>query len=199
LIEATLSVAQVPVNDMTRLQEDGRRIVTVAPSGSCVNLYKLHGSIDWFRWRPEEEHDGFWGEWVGYAPSTKHRSPWTNEGRPIILVGRFNKELSYASSPFAELFAAARASLNSVTRLVVSGYSFGDKAVNTLLIEWLHSAPKRDRRLIVAHADCTGLRDGARGAIGNKWDSWIEAGVLNEIPKFLGDLSWPDLSDRMDA
>lgn len=196
LIEAALTGAGIAVNDMTEAQEDGRRIVSVVPSSSGVNLYKLHGSIDWSRWRPETEHNDFWGEWVGFAPATRHRSPWISEGRPIILVGRFNKELSHAGSPFAELFAAARASLSGVTRLVVSGYSFGDKAVNTMLVEWLYSAPRGERRLIVAHANPDELRNGARGAIGNKWVRWIEAGALIELPTFLGDLSWQELSER---
>lgn len=202
LIEDMLAREKIAaVNDMTSLQDDGRRIVTVAPSASGVNLFKLHGSIDWFRWRTEAQAvgDGFWGEWVGYAPPTPSRLPWSCEGRPVILVGRFNKELSYASSPFAELFSAARASLREVSRLVVSGYSFGDKAVNTMLVEWLYGAPKGSRQLIVAHADPSNVRIGSRGAIGNKWNAWIKGGLLLEIPKFLGDLSWPELCERVAA
>lgn len=36
----------------------------------------------------------------------------------------------------------------------------------------------------------------SRGAMENKWEGWSQAGVLIEIPKFLGDLTWQALCER---
>jgi hypothetical protein len=55
------------------------------------------------------------------------REKWISEDRPLILVGRFNKELAYAGAPFAELFAAARSVLRKISTLVISGIALATK------------------------------------------------------------------------
>jgi hypothetical protein len=195
LIEGAFRAANVAFNDMTRAEGDGRRIVQASPSTTGVNLFKLHGSVDWFRWRPLKSMaaDRFWGEWVGALDTGPDQSVWRHDSRPLLLVGRFNKELSYADSPFAEIFAHARLALGKVTVLVISGYSFGDKAVNTMLIDWMYGNSKGSRRIVVAHENPAELQRAARGAIGRRWESWVSAGVLVPIPTYLGDLDWSDL------
>jgi hypothetical protein len=195
LIESVLRTSGIPTNDMTHSLEDGRRILDYSPSANGANLFKLHGSIDWFRWRPLKptESDGFWSEWVGRLDLPHDQALWRHDSRAQILVGRFNKELSYADSPFAEVFAQARWALRTVGHLVVSGYSFGDKAVNTMLIDWMYGAPKGSRTILLAHQNPESVRIGARGAIGKRWDSWIRGGVLIPVTKYLGELSLKDI------
>jgi len=190
LIETVLRQDGVRLNDMTQLREDGRRVVTVDLSSTGVNLFKLHGSIDWFRWHAAKmtSADRPWTQWTGaWAGPPNSQNRWEVQGppRPALLVGRFNKELSYNSSPFIDLFAAARTALNSASHLVVSGYSFGDKAVNTMIVDWMYGAAKGTRRLIVAHETPEVLQRAARGAIGNRWSAWEAQDVLRVLGKHL--------------
>jgi hypothetical protein len=125
-----------------------------------VNLLKLHGSINWFRWRPSPPRARYdrWDRWIGAITEEGLRRNWNSEDRPLTLVGRFNKELAYAGAPFTELFAAARMALREISTLVVSGYSFGDKAVNTMITDWIYAGGRGKRRIAVAHEDCASLR-----------------------------------------
>jgi hypothetical protein len=201
LIESMFRTSGMQINDMTRSYGDGRRILEFTPSVTGTNLFKLHGSIDWFRWRPlnPTESDGFWSGWVGALELPNDQVLWRHDSRAHILVGRFNKELSYADSPFAEVFAQARWALRTVNHLVVSGYSFGDKAVNTMLIDWMYGASKGSRKMLVAHENPESVRSGARGAIGKRWDSWINEGVLIPVTKYLGELSLKDIQAALAA
>lgn len=199
LVEATLRRASIAFGDMTRTMPDGRRILDGSPLHTGATLYKLHGSTDWFRWRPvhDDQSTAFWGEWIGSLTHAEAQSAWRADERALILVGRFNKELSYASSPFSELFAYARQALRRTDSLVVSGYSFGDKSINAMLIEWIYAAPLGKRRILLAHRDPSSVQRAARGAIANKWERWLHAGALRTVDAYLGDLSWSDVREAL--
>ena len=73
------------------------------------------------------------------------------------------------------------------------GYGFRDKAVNARLIAWAERPG--ERRIVVVHRDPTGLGDGARGAIQQKWDRWQRSGLLAFVPRHLENTTCPDLRD----
>jgi len=69
-----------------------------------VSLFKLHGSIDWFRFLPSlQNHNKAWlGEFVGRARGSPPRgivsrggSEYTRMDGPLVLMGTFNKILDY--------------------------------------------------------------------------------------------------------
>ncbi len=66
------------------------------------------------------------------------------------------------------------------------GYSFGDKGVNAVLVNWLYAS--QNRRLVVIHRNPDTVRTTARGAIANKWDDWRRSGSLHVIQKWIQDL-----------
>jgi hypothetical protein len=196
LIEGAFKEAGVPLCDMTKEDPSGMHRLDMRIAAKGATLFKLHGSIDWFRWRPavNTEEDAFWNERVGSFESGLVKSGWRAvTARAEILVGRFNKELSYSGDPFAGLHAAARAAISNVDRILISGYSFGDKAVNTMLIDWVYSAPKGDRKIVVAHQFEEELVKSSRGAIGQRWEQWKSQGVLQCRHSFLADMSREDL------
>jgi hypothetical protein len=164
---------------------------------SKAALYKLHGSVNWHRFRRIDGAGGWFASWVGDELSSSgvphHQgTTWRSDERPLFLLGRFNKELGYLDQPFLDLLSAFTQSLRSRNRLFVSGYSFGDKAVNAMLIEWAFSAT--DKRLVVLHRNEQELVNGARGAIRDRWDGWHKAGILKVVPKFLSHCSWSELN-----
>ena len=67
--------------------------------------------------------------------------------------------------------------------MVVCGYSFGDKGINSEIIEWYYA--KRGRRFVIIHPDRDGLLYNARPAISNKWDEWEDKDSINFIEQRL--------------
>lgn len=205
LIEATCSAAGISLSLPIRSRPDGRKILDIKEKRGQASLYKLHGSINWYVWRPTTStRRKFPEEWIGYFRSdgeeAAQRRNWSRHDElPQLLIGRFNKELSYLTYPFLELQVAARRALNRVSTLVVSGYSFGDKAVNTMLIDWLLRSPCGRRKIFVAHQHPDSVWAQSRGAIKNKWTDWKKSGILVEIPRFLGQLQWEELQDVLRA
>jgi len=153
---------------------------------------KLHGSINWFRLRPD---NGTWyDDRIGIAVDGDHEHTRDTQGRlqlpvpqrPLFLVGTFNKLGDYSQELFSELLNGLRTFLSAADRLAVCGYSFGDKGINAVLINWLYG--NQYRKLVVIHGDPRGLQAAARGAIANKWNDWKDLGCLRVIEKWIEDL-----------
>lgn len=159
--------------------------------GKHVVVVKLHGSIQWFSFgRP-------WGQEVGtpllgvdpdQSLDKSGNLQHTSTPRPLLLIGTFNKMYSYTSRVFADLHCCFHNVLNSSDALISVGYGFGDKGINTKLVQWLNSP--QERRLIVVHPNPADLRSCARGAIVNQWDEWKGRGKLYELHKKAEELSW---------
>lgn len=94
-----------------------------------INLYKLHGSLDWEYNRESEEI------------SIKER---IDDGRePLIIFGSSSKMLSF--DPFLYILSNFREKLELATIFIVIGYSFHDKYINNLLIQQLSQNTDEDR------------------------------------------------------
>jgi len=166
-----------------------------------VRLFKLHGSVNWFRFRPD---GGDWSdESIGiplnsdfwHAKTPLGQMQWPVDGRPMLLVGTFNKMLQYTSGIYADLYCRFHRSLRHTQRLVVCGYGFGDKGINTRIVEWVYSS--RDPKILLIHPEPKKLKESARGAISNKWNEWIKQGKLTILPKRIEETCWKDIRDKL--
>jgi hypothetical protein len=198
LIERALEQCRIEYDDLMRVEGDRRVFLPLAApkAGARAILYKLHGSVNWRRFRRLEDSEDWFSEWIGDERAISgdlhdNGIAWRSLERPLFLLGRFNKELDYLTPPFFDLLGAFTQSLRQRDRVFVSGYGFGDKAVNAMLIEWVYSA--RGKRLIVLHEREEDLVDGARWAIGRRWPKWKAEGLLTVVPKYLCDCSWNEL------
>jgi hypothetical protein len=153
-------------------------------------LLKLHGSIDWWRYRLER--NGWSGQITARAADgdPHHaRGPdgelleYPVDGRPQILTGTFNKILQYGSGVYADQHYRFHEALASADALVVVGYGFRDKAINSRIVAWAERPGQR--RMVVVHADPARLGAGARGAIRGKWNRWRHSGLLRFVPEHL--------------
>jgi hypothetical protein len=162
-----------------------------------VRLFKLHGSVNWFRLRLD---GGDWSDESFAIPLDydfrKIRNPRGQrlraiDGRPLLLVGTFNKMLEYLSGIYIDLHYWLYRSLRHAQALVVSGYGFGDKGINNRIIEWIYSSG--DHRITIIHPKPEKLRRAAMGAISNKWDDWLHQDKLCIIPKAIERTSWHDI------
>ena len=148
---------------------------------------KLHGSVDWFRFQLED--GDFYDEKIGITLKDypgrvmlKNRILRAMLPEPLLLIGTFNKITEYSSGIFRELHYHFRSTIKKAGQLVVCGYSFGDKGINSEIIEWLYGDRKR-RLVIIDPADPDSLRINARGAIQKHWDEWKINGALIIIKK----------------
>ncbi len=142
---------------------------------------KLHGSVNWFRYTDRS---------IRRVPPLCYpqrladaESHYAEDGRPLLLIGTFNKMADYSSGVFLELHYRFRATLRESSKLVVCGYSFGDKGINEEIVGWIEGG--KGRLLVVIHPDPSSLVASARGAIRNGWEEWNRRGVIRLIEKRL--------------
>ena len=169
----------IPLNDGFSEEQAGVRYWTGDFSDADrVSFLKLHGSVDWFQLRPDESKD-WYEDKIGIPldgdPDHTKRPDGTpqislDNGRRMLLIGTFNKLSDYGIGIFGDLHYRFRSSIRSCSRLVVCGYSFGDRGINSEIIEWMYA--EDERKLVVIHPHQEELVDGARGAIRNKWENW---------------------------
>lgn len=149
---------------------------------------KLHGSVNWFRFHPHsgDSYDGKIGIPLNSDP--EHTRTVNGEiqrlgggGRPLLLIGTFNKISAYSSGIFGELHHCFRSTISEANQMVICGYGFGDKGINIEILEWYYD--KRGRRLVIIHPDPDSLVANARPAIQRAWPEWKENGSIRCINK----------------
>jgi hypothetical protein len=162
-------VGNIRLWEPTRLSENHR-----------VRVSKLHGSIDWFWFRSKRR--------VGI---TLNDDLFDTSGRPELLVGTFNKMHQYTTGIFADLHCHFHQTLRQVRYVICCGYGFGDKGINTKLVEWINSDPSK--RLVIVHGNPAPLMDCSRGAISNHWQQWRQAGKLRFVDKWVEQVEWDEI------
>ena len=165
-----------------------------------VRIFKLHGSINWFRFRLEDAID-----WSGESiaiPSgminylitdAKGRILRALDKRPLLLVGTYNKMLEYNSGIYRELHYQFYRSLSNVKQLVICGYGLGDRGINTQVVDWLYSS--NNRRIIVVDPRPETLENKYLSSISNKWDILISTNKLRVLPKGIKQTSWQEIKN----
>lgn len=156
-----------------------------------VRLFKLHGSVSWFRLICGDGSSMLCS--IPLGQNSRKYNP--SDDRPIILVGTFNKMLRYTMGFSADVFSLTCRFLPRTQRLVICGYSFGDKGVNSLVIDWMYSSS--DHRIVVIHDKPEELRAKARPAISRNWDLWKTKGRLHVIPRRIEHACWTDIQKEL--
>lgn len=100
-------------------------------SETKINLYKLHGSLDW--------------DYDEELEQISLKEDILDGKEPLIIFGSSYKMLSF--DPFLYMLGEFRNKLRDANMLIVIGYSFHDKYVNNLLIQQLNAQPLK--RLII--------------------------------------------------
>ncbi len=133
-----------------------------------LQVYKLHGSVNWLDIHVHNEfeyneifkmpNDIYWETVRDVDP--KMISP--VNGAPHLLIGTFNKMLGYLGGVFESLYDQYKIALQNSSHIIVSGYGFGDKGINSKLSLWLNldAAVK----MIIIHPSKVDLIKNARGA-----------------------------------
>ncbi len=99
-----------------------------------INLYKLHGSLDWVRLTSDDfkEKDKLVGD----------ENQYIDEGHnPYVIFGQGTK--TFSIEPFFSLIQHFRRKLNEKKYFFVVGYSFFDPYINNLFIEAVRGTSKK--------------------------------------------------------
>lgn len=166
-------------------------------SDEKTSFLKLHGSIDWFELNPHlgDIYDYRVGllaqhlDCMRLKTSTGERL--NTRGRPLILIGTFNKVSEYSSGIFRDIHCCFRSTVRKADLLLVCGYSFGDKGINNEIVDWI--CGDRKRHLTVIHPDKQYLLNNARPAIRDNWPEWENHGSVSVIEKYLECVDESDL------
>lgn len=165
------------------------------------NFLKLHGSINWFTLQPD--HGSWFDQKIGIVLNGDIDHPKSPSGNmmrsqppePLILTGTFNKITEYTGSIYNDVYFAYKNLLKNTRYLIVSGYSFGDKGINSAIIEWLFTNKKN--KILVIHRDPKRLlMTDARRAI-QRIANDIAPNNFTNIPKTIQYTSWKEIKKAL--
>ena len=119
------------------------------------HLVKLHGSIKW------KAYGGLKKHLVAIPLQGFEEHKFLDRGGPtdeiVILAGTHNKLEDYSYSIFSDLITEFTRLLWSTDYVIICGYGFGDRGINSRLSNWLRLA--RKNQILVIHPEKDNLMD----------------------------------------
>lgn len=158
-----------------------------------VRLLKLHGSIDWFRYKGGNGTElalKIIGGDRDHLKDAEGNDLHVPTGR-LLLAGTTNKELEYGSGVFLELMYQFHKRLKDTNLLIVSGYGFADKGINNRIWAWLDSKP--ENRIMILHANIEVLRLKAKPSFSFNMDRHKKTQKFAIVDRWMCDCGIEDL------
>jgi hypothetical protein len=203
VIERFLAEKQLPFVDGFTDPEGDVRYFDPArfESVSKVRLFKMHGSINWFRFRATE--GDVLSDRMGIVSGTKPDHAKDRNGRPLlrvdvipqILAGTHLKATQYGFGIYAEMHFWFHRLLRQHRIIAMSGYGWGDRGINGRLMEWLHSP--EDRSLVLMDQKMEDLVSFSRSPLWHRYGPLVEAGRIIPIKKWMQDVSFDEVWGRL--
>jgi hypothetical protein len=165
-----------------------------------VRLFKLHGSLDWYRFRFVKAA-GIYDAYARVGGDHRHRRLGNGNfanylsDLPEILVGTTVKELAYGIYLFGDVFRYFRKFLSEHDTVICCGYGWGDKGINHRIRQWLDVGV--DHRIVIFHNDPHEVISNKR-FWGFKWNEYAARGKVVLKEKWLNDCSLSDLEPFFD-
>lgn len=164
-----------------------------------VKLFKLHGSLDWYRVRDyiKEENTTYdlYTKLVGndhwHCKNGKGKMLSILESYPIFITGTYNKQSDYSHGIVRYVHLKFFEQLSKNNIIIMSGYGWNDKGINTYLFEWILTS--QNRKLILLHENPESLKE-SKSAMWHRYDDLIKWGRLIPIKKWMSDTNINDIS-----
>ena len=166
--------------------------------GKKVNLYKLHGSNNWYRLRNYDKKTNSTTDF--YAKVLRNHFRCQNakgehigstlEHYPIFLTGTINKLADYNFGIVRDVHLKFDEVLFKHNIIIMSGYGWNDKGINGRLMEWILSS--QDRKLILLHENPESLRK-SKSAMWHRYDDLVKWGRLIPVRKYMCDTTIKDI------
>lgn len=157
-----------------------------------LNLYKLHGSIDWFVFQDKNGSSNLYCVPLDYDAQIDRyykldERLGLTDGLPHFLIGTFNKMLNYLSGVYEIVFDIFKNRILSADKMIISGYGFCDKGINMHISHYINQS---DKELIIVHPDKKQLVETARG---NFHINILNNPKVKFVEKLFEDISIDDL------
>lgn len=153
-----------------------------------VKLLKLHGSINWytFIWQGRG--------WPAVLDRTSPAEATDCTGKSLKLESRLpsflcggNKDAWYQHGLFADIHFRFHQALRRCSRMVISGFGWGDVGITNQIDRWLDQSP--DNRLILLHEHPEELASRSK-LLAMSYDYLIGRRQLISVPRWLSDTSF---------
>lgn len=162
-----------------------------------IKLYKLHGSLNWYRFR--EEKNGRTIDRYGMALTTDHWHLKNSDGHfvnvldgtPLFLTGSYNKMLDYNFGIFKTIHNKFDNILAQSDTIIMSGYGWNDRGINGRLFQWLGSS--FENKILLVHEKPENLKRYSRSALWHRYDGLVKENRLIPIKKWFSDTKYSDL------
>jgi len=203
LIERQLGQAGIPFSDgFSEVVGDVRRFDWSWNGPTRVRVYKLHGSIDWYRFGFPDGVVQFGKVPLSLDPAVCRDSN-GNELKllnplPCFLIGTTGKERLYGVGFVGEFFLQFHSRLGSYQTVICSGYGWGDKGINNRLNQWL--LDNQRKRIVILHKnDPNELKAKHFWSKGSRWEHFEQSGKLVIVRKWLSECTLNDLEPFFDS
>jgi hypothetical protein len=156
-----------------------------------VRLFKLHGSVNWYSFQSagSSRLGMLVNEDVGGARDAAGSVRELAIGSPSFLTG-VNKSAGYQRGIYGDLHFRFADLLRRCDKMAMSGYGWGDGAINFQLEAWLdHPAP---HKLVLLHEQPDQIASNSL-VVATGFDWWTRSGRLIPVRKWLEDATVADV------
>lgn len=162
---------------------------------SKVRILKLHGSVNWYSFlvngRPRPAI--FVGTDSAQIRDNEARELKLQFRRPSFLSG-INKAVAYQRGIYADMHFRFNQLLRQCELMIMSGYGWGDSAINVRLDTWLDQS--RSNTILLLHQTPEDLVERSL-LMASGYDAWIQCRQLIPIRKWLSEVSLSDLASHL--
>lgn len=160
-----------------------------------VRILKLHGSVDWYLLLA---HDGARPAMVAQADITQLRDASSHAVVPALhgpsFLSGLSKFVSYQRGIYADIHFRFHEALRRSDRMIMSGYGWGDTAINFQLEQWLDQ--RSSTTLTLLHKTPDKLTDNSL-ILATGYDCWVRSGRLVPIQKWMSEVSVAELQHSL--
>jgi len=162
---------------------------------SKVRMLKLHGSVNWYsflvngRSRPAI----FLGTDLAHILDGQAKQLNPVFRGPSFLSG-INKAVAYQRGIYADMHFRFHQLLRQCELMIMSGYGWGDSAINFRFDTWLDQS--RSNTILLLHQNPQDLVERSL-VMASGYDAWVRCKQLIPIPKWLCEVSLSDLQSHL--
>jgi hypothetical protein len=198
LVEQFLAVCGIPFADGfgpregdIRWSDDG----VYAAADMRVRLFKLHGSVDWYSFQFEGRLRTaiFEGTDVAHAVDGAAKRLVAQTGMPSYLTG-INKSDAYQRGIYTDIHFHFYALLREIDHILMSGYGWGDTAINFRLDTWFDRS--RGNKLVLLQERSEELTNRSL-VFATGYNAWINTGQLRCVERWLCDAHLSELHELL--